>query len=192
MMTTFLDVPVYRLPLNEYDRQQKAYIEKTLDDPILRDNAAFRQHLWERYGGCWLFNEIIGYIRLHFLGSQVRGEYFAVNRKRIVRTRNRQLGYMTHKLAPEVDIEMPVTDATIEAAVRQYLQACQRQVPRRHVDLSLFEVLAPHIRWYDLWATTNPFSSAHRGAEVPNPSDRRWPRRRRRPGFADVMRDVKD
>jgi len=161
MTTTFLDVPVYRLPLEDYDRQQKSYIEKTLHDPVLRDNLAFRDHLWTSYGGCWFFNEIIGYIRPHFLGSQVRGEYFAVRRKRIVRTRHKQVECVTHKLAPEVDIENPITDATIEAAVRQYLKDCQREVPRRHVHLKVFEVLAPHIRWYDLWVATNPFVPQH-------------------------------
>jgi hypothetical protein len=179
--TTFLDVPVYRLPLDEYDRQQKAYIDGILDEPVLRKNTAFEHHLWTIYGGCWLFNEIIGYIRLHFLGSQVRGEYFAVDRKRIVRTRHKQLRYVTHKLAPEVDIEVPITDATIEAAVRQYLQDCERELPKRHVDLKVFEVLAPHIRWYELWATANPFGPNKRkiaGAEPP--PVRRWPRRHRR------------
>jgi hypothetical protein len=38
----------------------------------------FLDHLEMRYGGPWNFNEIIGFIRLHFLGSQIRGEYFAV------------------------------------------------------------------------------------------------------------------
>ncbi|MBL6653640.1 MAG: hypothetical protein ISP49_18745 [Reyranella sp.] len=170
MGTTFFDVPVYRLPIDQYDRQQNAYIAKILDG---RDNPAFRDHLWDKYGGTWLFNEIIGYIRLHFLGGQVRGEYFAVKAKRIVRTRHKQFEYRTHKLAPEIDIKVPVTDATVKAAVSKYLQACQCKLPRHYIDLSVFDELAPYIRWYELWLAANPAPA--------NPAvSRRWPRRHRR------------
>jgi hypothetical protein len=176
--TTFLDIPVYRLPRDEYYRQRDTFVEKALHPGV--SGTFFEQHLIDVFGGCWEFNEIIGYIRLHFLGGQVRGEYFAVNRKRIVRTRHKQLEYVSHKLAPEVEIEMPVTDQTVEAAVRQYLQDCQRELPRRYVDIEGFTVLAPYIRWHDLWATENPFGPKR--AEVapsPHPA-RRWPRRPRR------------
>lgn len=110
-------------------------------------NAAFRDHLERVYGGCWEFNEIIGYIRLHFLGTQVRGEYFSVSRKRIVRTRTKTLEYQTWKLAPEVDIEPPYGNAEILAAVREYVDDCRHEVPQRFVDATLFEALAPYINW---------------------------------------------
>jgi hypothetical protein len=94
----------------------------------------------------------------------VRGEYFAVRSKRLVRTRRKRLEYITHKIAPEVEIEMPVTDRTGEAAAREYLLDCQRELSRRQVDLETFELLAPQIRWYDLWATANPFGAKRRQA----------------------------
>lgn len=180
MTTTFLDIPVYRLPSDEYYRQRDAFVEKALHPGIPR--KSIEQHLVDVFGGCWEFNEIIGYIRLHFLGGQVRGEYFAVNRKRIVRTRHKQFEYVSHKLAPEVEIEMPVTDQTVEAAARQYLHDCQRELPRRHVDLEGFNVLAPYIRWYDLWAMENPFGPKRRAVKAPMPIVKRWPRRERRRG----------
>jgi hypothetical protein len=156
MKTPFFDVPVYRLPQDEYNRQLGAFVERSLH-PQLRDNSFMRQHLFDSYGGCWRFNEIIGYIRLYFLGSQVRGEYFAVRRKRQVRTRHKRLEWQTHKLAPEVTIEQPITNMSVAGAVRQYLEDCKRELPRRHVDLSVFEVVASHVCWRDLWAEANPF-----------------------------------
>ena len=88
------------------------YIENTLlppetwprDEPIARDkanpneNLGFRDLCTKSYGGPWIFNEIVGYIRLHFMGNQVRGEYFAVQRKRIVRTRRKQLEFLDWNL----------------------------------------------------------------------------------------------
>lgn len=75
----FFDVPVYRLPEERYYRERDKSIEsaiypegspsneamraKEAADP--NHNIAFRDHLQRTYGGCWRFNEIIGYIRLH-------------------------------------------------------------------------------------------------------------------------------
>lgn len=187
-MNHFLDVPVYRLPERDYYQQRDEFTAKHMI-PVLRsygDEAAnpkyqpditrAREHFIDVFGGIWRFNEIVGYVRLHFLGSQVRGDYFAIRRKRMARTRHKQFEWITHKLAPEVEIEAPVTNATVQAAVRRYLEECKREVPRRYVDLSGFEVLAPHICWYDLWATENPF-----GPNRPKAPDNRRLRQRKRP-----------
>jgi hypothetical protein len=161
----FFDVPVYRLPEDRYYRERGAYIEGVLflkdspyaDDLRARDkadpsqNAAIRGHLERPYGGCWRFNEIIGYICLHFLGSQVRGEYYTVRKKRIVRTRTKTLEYTTWKLAPEVDIPQPPSGAAILSAIREYLRDCEKELPGRYIDTSMFDVIANHVDWHSLY-----------------------------------------
>ena len=161
----FFDLPVYRLPRDTYYEARSAYIENTLfppgspdetylrqrDEADPRKNDGFRDHLERSYGGCWEFNEIVGYIRLHFLGSQIRGEYFAVAKQRIVRTRTKTLEYRTWKLAPEVDIEAPHGKAEVLSAVRQYIEDCKREVPKQFIDTSHFDTLAPHIDWEALF-----------------------------------------
>jgi hypothetical protein len=108
---------------------------------------AARDILQRSYGGCWLYNEIIGYIRLHFLGSQVRGEYFGVNKKRIVRTRTKTFEYLSWKLAPEINIPHPYTNEGIYRAILEYLTACRKELPGRHVETERFEVVGSHIDW---------------------------------------------
>lgn len=167
MTTYFLDVPVYRLGEREYYRQRKEFVDKGLA-PLREDlgeeiskhrgmEANFEEHLIRRFGGMWRFNEVIGYIRLYFLGSQVRGEYVAVAKKRLVRSRTKRFEIRALSLA-QIDIEQPFTEESILAAIRQNLASCQRNLPRRHVDLSGLEVLAKHVRWCDLWKATNPFA----------------------------------
>jgi hypothetical protein len=116
-------------------------------------DASFRDHLQKVYGGCWRYNEIVGYIRLHFLGSQVRGEYFGVACKRMVRTRRRVLQYKGWKLAPEVEVQFPVSNKKILAAIRQYLQDCGNELPGRYIDTEMFEAVAGHINWKALFLT---------------------------------------
>lgn len=160
----FYDIPVYRLPEKRYYRERDEYIEGVLfpkdspDSQSLRQgeaanpncNIAIRDHLQHSYGGCWTFNEIIGYVRLHLLGSQVRGEYFAVRKKRIVRTRKKLLEYRTWKLAPEVEIPFPLTSHGIYGAVLEYLADCRKRLPGRYVDTELFEVIGKHVDWLGL------------------------------------------
>jgi hypothetical protein len=160
----FYDIPVYRLPEDKYYFERDEYIDGVLfpkDDPFSQSmrereaadpncNIAIRDHLQRSYGGCWTFNEIIGYIRLHFLASQVRGEYFAVRKKRIVRTRTKVLEYHVWKLAPEVEIPHPYTSRGIYEAVLKYLADCRKELPGRYVDTDLFEVIGKHVDWRGL------------------------------------------
>jgi len=165
----FHDLPVYRLPREDYYKARDEYVENALFPPGTRQAESFRSmaitnpdslvawrsRLQDSYGGCWEFNEIIGYIRLHFLGTQVRGEYFGSSKKRIVRTRKKLLEYRTWKLAPEVFIESPQGNGEIVAAVREYIEDCRRELPRRYIDASMFEAMALYINWAALLCADN-------------------------------------
>ena len=161
----FFDLPVYRLDRETYYQQRAKHIDNVLfppDSPYsesLRQrekdnpdsNIGIRDHLERSYGGCWEFNEIIGYIRLHFLGSQVRGEYFAVRKKRVARTRTKLLEYQTWKLAPEVDIGHPVTSEGVLSAIREYVADCGKEIPGRFIDSSKFDAIAGFVDWEALF-----------------------------------------
>lgn len=161
----FFDLPVYRLAEDRYYKERDEHIDTivfqigTPHEDHLRDlerqnphaSDMIRDHLQRTYGGCWRFNEIIGYIRLHFLGSQVRGEYFAVKRDRLRRTRTRLLEFRTWKLAPEVQINPPYSTADVIAAIRTYIEDCKREIPRRFIDTSTFEAMAPFLNWNALF-----------------------------------------
>jgi len=145
------DVPVYRLPEEKYYSERRKYIDEQIFPPNDPDTETRRQreqnnpgtyvawhdHLERAFGGCWQFNEIIGYIRLHFLGSQIRGEYFGVKRKRIVRTRTKTLEYQTHKLAPEIQLPASATSEEIFRLMMEYLSDCRKELKGRHIDSEL-------------------------------------------------------
>jgi hypothetical protein len=171
----FYDLPVYRLSSDAYCAVRAKHIDKvvfrlgTPDEAALqhrerlnpRVNDGFRDHLQHTYGGCWVFNEIIGYIRLHFLGAQVRGEYFAVAKKRIVRTRTKTFEYRTWKLAPEVAIEEPYGTHEVLTAIHQYIADCRRELPKRVIETSRFDALSPFVDWGSLWTSSAVVRSAN-------------------------------
>ena len=157
----FFDVPVYRLPEDKYYREMEQHVDRTLFPPedslsnSLRemdisgavDNTALRGHIAKKYGGCWLFNEIVGYIRLFFLGSQVRGEYFAIGQQRMHRTRHKIFELKSLKLAPEVEIVDLTSNAAIFSAVLEYLSHCRKELKGRHIDSTSFEEFGRFVDW---------------------------------------------
>jgi hypothetical protein len=161
----FFDVPVYRLEKEHYNQRRDKYVDdamvvknsrysqehRRMDEEDAVQNAMFRDYLRRSYGGCWRFNEIIGYIRLYFFGSQIRGEYFGVNKARMVKTRTKILEFQALKLVPEMDVPYPPRGNEILKTVREYLKRCKSALPRRHIDISMFEAVAPYIEWQQLY-----------------------------------------
>lgn len=98
----FLELPVYRLSEDEYYEKRSAEIGSAVKDyasPITPSNPLIakrlsrredniREHLLSEYG-VWRYNGIIGYVRLHLLGCQIRGEYWRVTTKRKVSNRKK-------------------------------------------------------------------------------------------------------
>jgi hypothetical protein len=160
----FFDVPVYRLPESRYYDEMNAYIERTMypgppeHDALTRSfherypdrKLHFREHLRDVFGGAWTFNEIVGWIRLHFLGTQIRGEYWATKSKRVVRTRRKIFEFQTHKLAPEIDVPEEASNTDVFQLVVEYVSECSKELKDRFVDLELLMMLGPHVDWKGL------------------------------------------
>ena len=161
----FFDCPVYRIQEAKYYDEANAFIEETMFRPGSPEEESLRQfydsepdrairmkdHVQKMYGGMWRYNEIVGWIRLHFLGSQIRGEYYQDDKKRLVRSRRKTFAYRTWKLAPELELPWEGgNNQQIYATISRYLDDCRRELNRRHVDSSLFEAVGPYIDWMQL------------------------------------------
>jgi hypothetical protein len=161
----FFDIPVYRLTEERYNAERQAGIDKAMYPGSPANNEqrrafyaanpdnerAARDRFWQLYGGCWRYNEIIAYVRLHFFGSQLRGEYYRVTARRIVRTRNKIIEYRTHKLAPEMDIPDEASSQEIFQIVLSYVAACETELRGRYLDKTLLLQLGPCIDWRRLY-----------------------------------------
>ena len=161
----FFDVPVYQIEEKKYYSERDRWVdqilfppndpyssvrrEKELQDP--RSLVGSRDHLERSFGGCWRYNEIIGYIRLHFLGSQIRGEYYGVQKRRIVRTRRKILEYQAWKLAPEIDIPPKSKSSEILNLIVEYINDCRNELKGRFVDSRILDAIGPYVDWRGIW-----------------------------------------
>jgi len=154
------DVPVYRLPKDKYESQQKAFIERELKinggkfgeemyrcfpDVKTKDE----NHLWKIYGGNWIFNEIIGFIRLFFLSTQIRGEYWPIIAKKITRTRRKIFRPLGHEITHPETIPPGSSNQDIYNLILKFLTRtqCEKELKKRHVYTSLLENIGPYVDW---------------------------------------------
>jgi hypothetical protein len=154
-------LPFYRLTEDEYVAARNSYIDKVMTENPLPTTPAhpsgashlsasdewMGEHLWFGYGGAWQFNEIVGYLRVHIVGTQVRAEYWRVRAKRIVRTRNKIFEHKYHKLVPETELPVGAGNAAIYSAILKHIEACREALRPRYLDTSALEQLGPYVDW---------------------------------------------
>lgn len=158
----FFLLPVYRLGEEKYYADLSTDFEKQCSaawsEDFRQSNpdlvSGLRKSHSDSYGGGWEFNEIVGYVKLYFMGTQVRGEYWSTIPKRKVRTRKKQFECKTHKLAVENEITEE-TNQGILNAVNEYVVDCQRELRGRHIDLREFNALKNYLDWISIFKSTN-------------------------------------
>jgi len=116
-----------------------------------------KNHYWETFGGCWRFNEIIGFIRLHFFFTQIRGEYWRVTAKRITKTRKKMFAHLAHKVTDEIEVPARSTNKKIYGLIQKYLVRAQNECHLKEFffDKSVLENIGPHIDWNALMKLNN-------------------------------------
>lgn len=163
----FFDLPVYRLTREAYSGDWEAKVQRPRAndppglDPALVDrfDQQTRHIRHQSYGG-WEYNEIVGYIRLHLLGSQIRGAYVSAEKQRTVLTRRKVFLPRSHKLGGELTLpsRRTATNVDLWEAVQQYVARCGRELTKgRYIDDRLLMTIGPHLDWRGLfgWRSTS-------------------------------------
>jgi len=152
----FFDVPLYRLTRDKYYRDMERYKARTsLGDPGFQgfyerhpdSRRRTEEEMYAKFGGAWDFNEIVGFVRLYVLGSQIRGGLWLNDAKRHVRTRRKVFCAVALKVVAEEQIWPPYDNESIWSAIQNYLDRVRREFPQRVVFADHLEVLGPHVDW---------------------------------------------
>ncbi len=120
-------------------------------NPIIKNTSIHdKQHFWENYGGPWQYNQVIGWVRLYVLGSQLRGDLWMMTGKRLHRKSHNPIRRVRDDF--EIDIIPDESSAQILSKLEQELKHLQKSLykKRRFLDLECFQSLAPFIDWRKL------------------------------------------
>lgn len=159
MKQNLFDIPVYRLPEKLYSKQQEDYVKTIIPGydadnlfaNITKDKAKQKineaSYYFKEFGGGWRYNEIIGYIRIHKFGNQIRAEYWQTDAKRIVKTRKKQFVIKNRKLVPEVKIKNTSSNDDINKALDTCISRCKSKLKTRYIDLDDYNKTLKHVNW---------------------------------------------
>jgi hypothetical protein len=149
----FFEIGIYRCPIDQHTDELARDRQKCLE-PLERTKSVApvsyakagdwfdREHWYP-----WRYNEVIGWLRLYRLGSQIRGELWFVNAKRI--TRGMKKRFFCFDRAFELRFRPSQSEEDIRAEVLAELKrvAGERPIKGRYLDLECFLVAAPLLRW---------------------------------------------
>lgn len=149
----FCELPVYRLSRENYFLEQKSFYKKYYEEHITKNGRVKPPVSFEdffekalRLNDIWKYNEITGYIKLYFSGQQIRGEYYQHNVTHIRKTRKKKFAWITHKLAPEINI-LKMSDEEIYTSIINYIDSCGKELKNRYIDDDSFRHIGKYVQW---------------------------------------------
>jgi len=109
-----------------------------------------KQHFWETYGGPWQYNQVVGWVRLYVLGSQLRGDLWKMTGKRLHRKSRNQIRLLGK--AFEISLTPDESSEQIRAKIEEELQRLQNELSKkkRVLDMQCFRTIASCIDWRKL------------------------------------------
>ena len=157
------DIPIYRCTQEKYYQQLEAETEKQTDQCCEAQGLAralcpstvegIQQHTFDRFGGLWAFNQVIGWLRLFVEGRGIGGHLWMAKGRQF----RRRMPGKTFRLTTPSNVlatYLPpnCTSAEVYKHVLSHIEdfAKRDSFRRRFVDLSVFSRIGPHVDWLGL------------------------------------------
>ena len=162
MNNYFFEIPVYRISEVKYNEQMEDFIRKSV--PTYEGHAQLLQYnlknpenihpdlplvgvLCREFGGPWLYNEIVGYLRLYLYHSQIRVEYWQHDVKSIKKSRKRFYCRKSPKIVEEINIKDRRSKSEIKEAIEAAVKLCECKFKDRFLDLNYFNMMKGYVDW---------------------------------------------
>ncbi|HHF2902108.1 TPA: hypothetical protein ACPJZU_004731 [Vibrio alginolyticus] len=138
------ELPVYRLDEDTYNGKLREFIAS---NELMSSNYARTE-----FGGDWQYNELVGFLRFYLSGKrQIRCEYWQTNTRRKVKTRKKQF-VMTSDSFCRQNFNPDASNEELQAVVLSCIEHCKANLPRRHIDMRMFNQTFEFINWQGVLA----------------------------------------
>lgn len=145
------EITVYRLNESTYYKQLDKHIR---DVNSKMQNPMDQNYLRKEYGGDWLYNEVVGYLRFYqYGGNQIRCDFWETDAKRKVRTRKKQFIKISDSYCNE-PYSKNDSNTSLVATMKSAVDHCEKRLKmkKRYLDKVLFENTVNHMDWRGLLA----------------------------------------
>jgi len=152
------DIPIYWCSQEkfntDYAKRLKTHIEEfeiNSGYPLTESlRISLEDSFWRSYIAPWRFNQIVGWLRIYKLGTQIRGELWYMNAKRAGRQLTKKQFSLKGK-AFEIRVYPNETSAEVYSNLLGDIESFARTLRRNEVlELQPFKELAPFVNWREL------------------------------------------
>jgi hypothetical protein len=149
----FFEVPIYRCSPGQHrietDREKARYLAPIEHEKESNpENYAFAERRFDKHTRyAWDFNEIVGYLRLYPLGTQIRGELWLMDAIRIRRGTKKKIRWVGK--AFELGCKQAESNSDIAMRVLGRVKAMEGEAPckGRYIDTRSLRNAAFVINW---------------------------------------------
>jgi len=150
------EVLIYRIKEIDFDTKyeidRKEYHKKYMVNKIKDDDvkSLLEKQFWENYGGPWLYNQVIGAIRILIDGIQIIGELWLSGKSRYTRIMKNKRIYLCGT-AFEMGVFKEMTNNDIYQEVRKRILD---SIPKKRnlvIDVECFDNISKYIDWRKLF-----------------------------------------
>lgn len=138
------ELPVYRLKEDIYNGMLRKYM-------AANENMS-PAYTRKKFGGDWQYNELTGFLRFYVSGKrQIRCEYWQTDTSRKIKTRKKQF-VMTSDSFCRQNFNPNANNDELKAVILDCIEHCKVNLPRRHIDMKMFNQTFEYIDWGRLLA----------------------------------------
>jgi hypothetical protein len=152
----FFEIPIYRCSLEEHSKEleneKEAYVKRnnwTNEDSLaIRFTRLFEEREWYP----WRYNEIIGWVRIFRLGSQIRGELWGVSQRVSRKLVKKKFFYIGKLFEYSIAFKLKnLTNKRITQIVKDEIKSglVGSKFERYHVDWENYERITRYFSWKD-------------------------------------------
>lgn len=149
----FFEIGIYRCPIDQHTdelaRDKQKYLEPLERIKSVASESYANAGDWfdREHWYPWRYNDVIGWLRLYRLGSQIRGELWFVKAKQITRGLKKHFFYLGKAFELSFHPSQSEEDIRIEVLTELRRVAGERPIKGRYLDLECFLAASPMLRW---------------------------------------------
>jgi len=154
------EIPIYRIYSEQFSETFDSDLEKHFnllwpgrgrDEASNNLQQSVEESFWKNYGMPWRYNQTVGWLRIYRLGSQIRGELWFTNAKKLVRRPIHRTVFNKGK-AFELHTTSRDNSDQIRISLRKEILESVRRLrgSKLVVDLECFDNASVLINWHSL------------------------------------------
>ncbi|MNW47834.1 hypothetical protein D3C74_251780 [compost metagenome] len=140
-----IEIPVYRITRSAFRKETDRLVNSAVGDIDVSEDI--RQSIRNNYNYPYLYNEVVGWIRVFVDSIQIRGEYYFIRTKKV--RRGFKKDYRFGGKAFEMATFKSQDSNEIYVSVLKKLKtlALERPFTRRVIDLESFQNIGQYLDW---------------------------------------------